>query len=183
MQRLTHIPHHVMLSASVLALAYALMEKPSQCLEILEEGEILLASSEDPIVHQSWCLYCADTLQLLGKHEEAVKKARKAGVGSSVDFSLATIVGKYARWTAILGHQVDSIQAGNILNQLMMQRASYDRLDQVEILNAKIWFDFTNGCGSNVGREWTQRELGTMPPGVAVLLQRLGMLDFTAGQM
>ncbi len=179
----THIPHHIMLSASVLALAYALMEKPSQCLEMLEEGEILLASFEDPIAHQSWCLYCADTLHLLGKHEEAIKKARRAGVGSSADFSLATIVGKYARWTAILGHQVDSTQAGNILNQLMMQRASYDRLDQVEILNAKVWFDFKNGCGSNVGREWIQRELGTVPPGVTDLLQRLGMLDFTAGQM
>ena len=179
---ISRIPHHIMLHTSVLALAYALTGEASRCQETLNGGGVLLAPFEDPILHQSWCLYCADTLQLLGNHEEAIEKARRAGVGLDADFSVATIVGKYARWTAIHGHEVDNKQADGILDKLMKERASYDRLDQVEILNAKVWLDFRNGFGSSASREWAEHEVATMPPGVGILLQGLGMLDFFTGE-
>jgi tetratricopeptide (TPR) repeat protein len=178
----TRIPHHIMLYTSVIALGYSLTGQTSRAITTLEKGDSLPALSEDRFVHQSWCLHCADSLLLLGQHKRALEKAREAGVGSRADFSVATIVGKYARWTAIQGHLVNRQPAGRILDQLMSQRASYDRLDQVEILNAKVWFDFKSGCGSSDDREWLERELDSMPLGVRVLLERLRMLDFRAGR-
>ncbi|HSM16408.1 MAG TPA: AAA family ATPase [Gemmatimonadales bacterium] len=177
--RITHVPQHVMLHTSILALGYALTEDSSKAAQILETTDSLLARTQDRAVYQSWCLYSADSLLVMGRTEEATEKARGAGVGTPAEFSIATIVGKYARWTALEGASGDHDLAARTLDHLMTKRMCYDRLDQVEVINAKSWFDSKLGRNYKDNFMQFERELEAMPPGVSILLRRLGMMDFS----
>jgi tetratricopeptide (TPR) repeat protein len=179
---ITKVPNHTVVHTSMLALGYALIGNFSEAIETLEEGGRRLASCQNRFVHQEWCLYCADTLRLVGEHERADRKATEAGVSSNEGFLVTNVVGKYARWTAIRGVRTDPEPARRRLEQLMNHRVIYDRLDQIEILNAKVWFDCRVSVELSKDRELLESELVTMPAGVTILLEKLGMLNLLNGE-
>jgi hypothetical protein len=53
-----------------------------------------------------------------------------------------------------------------------------DCLDQLELLNAKVWLDSRTGSADNEELQEMWQRLAALPPGVTNELRLLGMLDF-----
>ncbi|HET9293770.1 MAG TPA: hypothetical protein VFO06_05700, partial [Gemmatimonadales bacterium] len=62
------------------------------------------------------------------------------------------------------------------IKKLRDARERLDRIDDLEVLNAKVWLESTTGKLDEEERQEMWQLLGQMPPGVTTQLERLGML-------
>ncbi len=169
-------PLHLVRHSAFLAMGYLLTGNSRKAQEVLERS-VPVRFCTDPLVAKAEAIYTADVLRLAGLNLEALEAAKRGGVGGGQKFELTNLVGIYARWTAICGVTEDPIGALNVLRSLEKQRSRYDRLDQVEIFNARLWLEYKLGRGRKADCVRLIRELASLPVGVRVLLDRLGMLN------
>jgi hypothetical protein len=62
------------------------------------------------------------------------------------------------------------------IKHLRDTRVRLDRIDDLEVLNAKVWLESTTGKLDEEERQEMWQMVGQMPRGVTTQLERLGML-------
>jgi predicted ATPase len=172
----TGAPYHITQHSGTLALGYALLGNNAQAHEVRRRCDKLLAVCTEASIQQAWSLYSADVFQVMGEREEALNRARRAGAASGENFLMTDIVGRYSRWTAICSAMENRPEGRRILDDLRDRRQTFDKIDQIEILSACVWYDHATGAFPSEHVARYERELAAMPGGVRILLERLGML-------
>lgn len=164
----------------LLAQAYAVRGSVGDAISALEQGTKLVERTPHAWVHQSWCLRTADVLTLLGRNSEALDSARRAVTGEMLELRTDSIAGPYARWAAriAVSDGEDVTEVRKRLEEMLSCELTLDRIDQAEVMNAKVWLDSKTGAvdGSDLEEMW--RRLSHLPIGATNELGRLGMLEF-----
>jgi tetratricopeptide (TPR) repeat protein len=163
----------------VRAQAHAMREDVAQALFALELGTKAVREISQPWVRQMWELRAADVLALIGHNAEALTVARGAVTGDMLELRADSLAGPYARWSARVaisdGGSVVAVRAR--LEALLRRERHLDRMDQAEVLNAKVWLDKKAGMVDEEERLEMWRRLGDLPVGATNELKLLGMLD------
>ncbi len=162
------------------AQAYAMMGRTQESLEALAEGDQVHGFPVPPYLFQAWHLRKADVLAILGREREALKSGR-AGTANGMSKSQSdSFSGPHARWSArvAVADQEGVEQAQQMLRAQLEAGDRLDRLDQIEVLNAKVWMDAKGGVSLPAEQAEMWRGLGELPVGVTNELRRLGMLEF-----
>ncbi|MEZ4411572.1 MAG: AAA family ATPase [Gemmatimonadales bacterium] len=163
----------------ILAQGYALRGDTKDALDELRRGNDTLEHIHQPWVRQLWQLRAADVLVILGRHKEALETALSAITGEMRQIQSESLAGPFARWlakTAANGATpTEEAQAG--IDALWSRQQSLDRMDQAEVLNAKVWLDSRSGRLDEREREEMWRRLAHLPVGATNELRALGMLD------
>jgi hypothetical protein len=85
----------------------------------------------------------------------------------------------YARWLAILASRGERSGSETIrqLDDLRQGTRRLDRIDDLEVLNAKVWLTAQSGAIDEEERQEMWQRLAEMPQGVAAHLRKLRMLE------
>jgi len=160
------------------AMGHALLDQPAAALEALGTVTEAQLRSLTSWTRQSWYLHVADVMQVLGRGREALAAARRATTGDLDHLLLEGIAGPYARWKARLASVSPEKVPETIqeIKHLRETRVRLDRIDDLEVLNAKVWLESTTGNLDEEERQEMWQLVGQMPPGVTTQLERLGML-------
>jgi tetratricopeptide (TPR) repeat protein/GTPase SAR1 family protein len=165
-------------AAYITAMGHALLGQPTAALDVLGTVTDLQLKDLAPWSRQCWFLHVADVLQVLGRGREALSAARYATSGDLDRLLIEGSAGPYARWKAILA----GLSPGGIneviedIELLRRKRERLDKIDYLEVLNAKVWLESKTGTIDESDRQEMWQLLGEMPSGVSTQLERLGML-------
>lgn len=125
--------------ASSLGLSLANLGRHDAMRAAIEEWDQQLGSGVDPYVNQAWCLWKADILATAGFLDEACRVGSQAIFGHEMRLLCSALAGTFARWLAITcdgpPHQE---RAASILSDMEAELNSFDALDQIEILCARL---------------------------------------------
>jgi DNA-binding SARP family transcriptional activator/type II secretory pathway predicted ATPase ExeA len=159
---------------------YAVQGRSPEALAALSEGQREVGSHLPPYLRQAWHLRSADVLALLGREAEALHAARGGVSRESGGLRAISFAGQYGRWSARLAVAgiCDEAAVRRELIALLDRQCVLDRMDQAEVLNAKVWLDARTGVVDEDERREMWRRLGALPVGATNELSRLGMLDF-----
>jgi hypothetical protein len=105
----------------------------------IEEWDERLNTGVDPYVTQAWCLWKADILATAGLFDEASRAGAQAIVAYDLRLLCSALAGPFARWLAVTctdGPYQD--RAASILSEMEANLESFDALDQIEILCARL---------------------------------------------
>lgn len=166
-------------SAYLAAMGHALRGASEPALVTLERVSEAQVAGFTPWIRQRWLLWEADVLRCIGRNREALTAARVATTGDLDDLLLESAAGPYARWKAIIADGVGGTVAATLieLEQLRSKGKRLDRIDYLEILNAKVWLASKCGAVDEAERQEMWQLLSAMPPGVSTQLARLGMIE------
>lgn len=166
-------------SSFILALAHAVQGRAEEAIAALETGTIAAEQTEMAWVRQMWRLRVADVLLLIGHTREAYAAARSAISGEMAGLQTESSAGRYARWSARLAvsDDEDSSEVRGRLQMLLDRGHGLDLIDQVEVLNAKVWLDSRLGVVDEDERRMMTERLSCLPAGALDELRRLGMMD------
>jgi tetratricopeptide (TPR) repeat protein len=125
--------------ASSLGLALAAMGRLDAMRAAIQESDHQLNTGVDPYVTQAWRLWKADILATAGLFDEASREGAKAIFDYDLRLLCSALAGPFARWLAITcvdpPHQEE---AASILAEMESNLDSFDALDQIEILCARL---------------------------------------------
>jgi hypothetical protein len=165
-------------AAYIEAMGYALLGQSTAALNALGSVTELQLKSLTPWSRQCWHLHVADVLQVLGRRREALSAARNATSGDLARLLIEGSAGPYARWKAVLAslspQGMDEVAKD--IETLRARRERLDRIDYLEVLNAKVWLESKVGRVNEDDRQEMWQLLREMPAGVSTQLERLGML-------
>jgi DNA-binding SARP family transcriptional activator/tetratricopeptide (TPR) repeat protein len=124
-------------------LAYAAMGRLDAMRAAINEWDYRLDDRVDPYVRQAWCLWKADILASAGLFDEACSVGRQAVLSYDMRLLCSALAGPFARWLAITcaDHPYQE-RAASILSEMEAELDSFDTLDQIEILCARL----QHGC-------------------------------------
>jgi tetratricopeptide (TPR) repeat protein len=137
-------------------------------------------SADNKRLAQNSLFFCADILSIIGKKSEALAVAKMAISGELEQLQSKNSAGMYARWHTMVKCQSGIFEEASIvLNRLIKDIQEFDRLDQVEIGCAEVWFRRKMNilCSDDISQ--LMRELQTLPTPVSDQLRRMGFLDYT----
>lgn len=161
------------------ARAFAILGRGSDALSALACGETARMASVPPYLIQSWRLHTADVLLMLGRSAEALRSGSLAVTGDLAEPRSEIFAGAYARWLARVtiagGRSLEDARNG--IARLRAREQRLDRMDQVEVLNAKVWLDHKSGSIDEVERSDMWRRIEELPIGALNELKLLGMLE------
>jgi hypothetical protein len=105
----------------------------------IEEWDQRLTTGVDPYVTQAWCLWKADILATAGLFDEASRVGAQATLGYEFRLLCSALAGPFARWLAIsCADPPHQERAALILAEMEADLDSFDALDQIEILCARL---------------------------------------------
>jgi DNA-binding SARP family transcriptional activator len=161
------------------AQAYALLGRASDALAALEQGGRQFGRFIPPYLQQAWLLRRADVFLLLGLRSEATASGREGVAGSMTELQSDAFAGPYARWSARIATSGgrDPGEVSQSLRGLLARGSVLDRLDQAEVINAKVWLDSRVGVILEEERREMWQRLAALPVGVTNQLRILGMLE------
>jgi tetratricopeptide (TPR) repeat protein len=165
--------------AYIASMGHAILGRPEEALGELESIPEAEASAFAPWIRQGWYLRKADVLQIVGRRREALLSAQNASSGELTELLRDSNAGLFARWRAIRasGSLPEIPQALRDLEKLRQKERLLDKLDYVEVLNAKVWLASKCGTVEEKDRQEMWKLLREMPQGVSTQLLRLGLLD------
>ncbi len=161
------------------AQAYAMQGRKTEALSALADGARAEGHDIPPYLRQSWSLREADVFALLGLRRDALKSARCGVTGEMREVRSSSFTGAHARWSV----QVAVAEGGDLarmqawLKKQMATKDKLDCLDQLELLNAKVWLDSRSGSRDEQELQEMWQRLAALPPGISNELRLLGMLD------
>jgi tetratricopeptide (TPR) repeat protein len=125
--------------ASSLGLALAAMGRQEAMRAAIDEWDQWLNSGVDPYVTQAWCLWKADILATAGLFDEASRVGAQGILDYDLRLLCSALAGPFARWLAITcADPPHQSQAASILAEMTGNLDSFDALDQIEILCARL---------------------------------------------
>jgi tetratricopeptide (TPR) repeat protein len=178
LERSFDIFHHIQIH-HLRAQAYAVLGRVPEALAALAEGALTEAHSAHPYLRQAWRLRAADVFALLGRNKEALRSAR-AGVTGEMSEPLSNkFAGVHGRWSAkvAVAEETGAENVRGRLNRFLGTGQRLDRLDQAEVLVAKVWLDTKTGVAVEQEKAEMWRRLEALPTGIMNELRLLGMLD------
>jgi DNA-binding SARP family transcriptional activator/tetratricopeptide (TPR) repeat protein len=160
-------------------LAYSMLGRSQKAEELILRWTDKFATVRLGGVAQAWSLYIADGYAVLGKPLDAEEAGHRGTSGENNQAHADFYVGSYARWIARISASAGDLRSGHErLDALLLSLSSYDAIDQVEILSAKIWLTARSGGTSSEESDELQQRLRFFPAAVRDQLGRLGMLGF-----
>ena len=165
--------------AYLASMGHAILGRSEAALSELSTIPEAEASEFAPWIRQGWYLRKADVLQLVGRKRDALLSARNASSGELRELLRDSNAGLFARWLAIMASgSVSRIpQAMRDIEQLRRKERLLDKLDYVEVLNAKVWLASKCDAVVESDRQEMWELLREMPQGVSTQLSRLGLLE------
>jgi tetratricopeptide (TPR) repeat protein len=128
---------------SCVALALAAMGRLDAMRTAVNEWDDRLGQGADPYVRQAWCLWKADILATAGLFEEASHVGANAIISYELRLLCSAVAGPFARWLAITCVDYPyQERAASILSEMEANLNTFDTLDQIEILCARL----QHGC-------------------------------------
>jgi len=125
--------------ASSMGLALAAMGRFEAMRSAIEDWDQQLNAGVDPYVAQAWRLWKADILATAGLFDEASREGAQAIFGYDMTLLCSALAGPFARWLSITcAEPPHQEQAASILAEMEGNLDSFDALDQVEILCARL---------------------------------------------
>jgi tetratricopeptide (TPR) repeat protein len=146
-----------------------------------EEAERM--TMESPSGLAPWAAQCiplmgADVLYAVGERERAIRVARDGLEISGRRPETDGYAGMVARWIAVTAAAGrESEDALEILHELTSDIASFDLMDQAEIVCGRLWLEKKVGGVWSEGRGLLAQILGALPKPVEDQLRRFGVLD------
>ncbi|TFG43469.1 MAG: hypothetical protein E4H41_09260 [Gemmatimonadales bacterium] len=161
------------------ARAYALQGCEAESLCALADGRLTGQKRIPSYLEQAWHLGAADVYVILGRSSDALREARSAVASDANVLESDKFAGPYARWSARV-----AVNDGTGVQETLARLATLrdrerllDRIDQFEVLNAKVWLDSRTGVVSEEERTEMWRRLAALPAGAVNEFRKLGMLD------
>jgi tetratricopeptide (TPR) repeat protein len=163
---------HAQLNSS-LALSLAALGRLDSMRLAVDECDRRLHAGVDTYIRQAWFLWKADALAVAGLFEEASRVGAHAILGYDMQLLCTTVAGAFARWLAVTCDEPPHRErAAIILSEMEADLESFDALDQIEVLSARLW----HGCDDV---EWHLEELhkrtNLMPETALVSLRVCGI--------
>jgi tetratricopeptide (TPR) repeat protein len=125
--------------ASSLAFSLATMGRLESLRTAIAEWDSRLGTGIDPYISQAWGLWKADSLAAAGLFDEARLVGAQAINSYDQLLLCSAVAGPFARWLAITcGEHPSFERASAILSDMRADLDSFDALDQIEILCAKL---------------------------------------------
>jgi DNA-binding SARP family transcriptional activator/tetratricopeptide (TPR) repeat protein len=160
-------------------IASAMLGDTDEANKTLSRLDLLAQTSQNPMAKQNAYLFLADGYMMAGNRPEAYRRAKEATTGQFGKLWGFNSVGLYARWMAALAIQArNTSEARHIIGELLQKRKTFDRIDQTEVLCAKIMLDGFAGGVDSRSVQILQEELHGLPRAVRSHLARLGFLPF-----
>jgi tetratricopeptide (TPR) repeat protein len=160
------------------AVCYAMLGRPLEAEELLMRLDDTAKQATDPRDRQNAFLNSADGYAALGKHQEALAKARQAFGGHLEELQSPLSVGAYTRWLAAVAVASKKTSAAlALIEDLASNRSSYDRIDRTEVLCAKVWLDNRVGRRNQAEMKALNSELLELPQAISTFLRRSGFLE------
>ena len=161
------------------AQAFATQGRVEDALGALAEVQSAPFRTTPPYLRQSWAVRQADVLWQLGRHSAAQESAREGVLGAMRQLQSDAFAGPHARWSARIAAigELDVKEVRDMLEGLISRQRQLGRMDQAEILNAKVWLDAQAGAFDQSERNEMWDRLARLPIGATEELRRLGMLD------
>jgi DNA-binding SARP family transcriptional activator/tetratricopeptide (TPR) repeat protein len=160
-----------------IAAAYALLNRTGESLEAISRQESRLPSHLPGWARQAWLLWKADVLVFADRWTDATTVARAALHAHFSALQSPAFAGSFARWTATISElDHDARRGQQIIQTLVDTLGTYDAIDRLEILCAKVYLDSADGraCKEDMGALLLM--VKSFPPAVAAQLSRLRML-------
>lgn len=171
--------HHFQQVQYLRAYAYAVLGRTTEALDALRLGEETAGPLAPVYRQQAWNLRTANVMALLGREREALCAARRAVDSAKGGLRSDSFAGLFARWLVRLAiaESRDLTDVRTQLANLVGRERLIDKVDQAEILNAKVWLDSRTGIvdARELREMWSRLE--SLPVGVTNELNRMGMLD------
>jgi tetratricopeptide (TPR) repeat protein len=163
--------------ATSLAYGYAASGQVEQMQEAIEACERELTNCTPGDIAQSWLLWKADVLAVVGNHREAFQAGRRALEEYRYTLQARALAGACARWAALTSAGTEGhAKATNLLEELYDELEFHDALDQAEILAAKLYV--SSGDQAQL-RQRLQERLSALPQAALLPVRASGMLKDT----
>ncbi|HOX20319.1 MAG TPA: AAA family ATPase [Gemmatimonadales bacterium] len=161
------------------ARAFAVQGRESDALAALAVGRSIGARPIPDHLQQAWHLRTADVLSLLGRHSKAIRAAVPGVTGEMSNLGSDAFAGPFARWSAkvAVAKLADLDATRTKIAELLEREQRLDHIDNVEVLNSKVWLDSRTGRMDDEERTKMWTLVSTLPAGATQELRSLGMLD------